>query len=325
MSRSLSRRLGGFTLVELLVVIAIIGTLAALLLPAITRAREAARQTECMNNQRQIASAMLQYDTAKGRFPGFVTYKQPGGAVLIGWVPPLFPYLGKNEIYQLANYGTASPTKINFLTCPSRAITTSAAPLSYAVNCGRLDSATTPFDSADNGVFFNTTAASPPVTQTSSYISRRDGVAHTIMFSENLDTQDWTVPADISEWRQGILWYPATSISPALNKSGGLGLANYGAGRPSSVHPGTFGITFCDQHFKLFGDDIDYRVYALLMTPNGNASISYVNEASSPPTGVTVTGEPVQTVGATTKYPTAWLQGATAGNPLIPLNESDLR
>ena len=51
----------GFTLIELLVVIAIIAILAAILFPVFAKAQEKAHQTNCMNNQRQIATAILIY------------------------------------------------------------------------------------------------------------------------------------------------------------------------------------------------------------------------------------------------------------------------
>jgi prepilin-type N-terminal cleavage/methylation domain-containing protein len=51
----------GFTLIELLVVIAIIAILAAILFPVFAKAREKARQTTCLNNQKQLATALLMY------------------------------------------------------------------------------------------------------------------------------------------------------------------------------------------------------------------------------------------------------------------------
>jgi prepilin-type N-terminal cleavage/methylation domain-containing protein/prepilin-type processing-associated H-X9-DG protein len=56
------RKTEGFTLIELLVVIAIIAILAAILFPVFAQAREKARQTSCVSNEKQLATAVIMYN-----------------------------------------------------------------------------------------------------------------------------------------------------------------------------------------------------------------------------------------------------------------------
>lgn len=121
------RSRGGWTLVELLVTVSIIGTLVALLLPAVQSAREAARRTECANNLRQIGLALSSYHGAFATFP--VGCRDDRG-LQIAWSVPLLAFVEEQDVWRAfdpsAAYNSeknrqAASTMIPVYLCPSTA------------------------------------------------------------------------------------------------------------------------------------------------------------------------------------------------------------
>jgi prepilin-type N-terminal cleavage/methylation domain-containing protein/prepilin-type processing-associated H-X9-DG protein len=94
----------GFTLIELLVVIAIIAILAAMLLPALGRARQKAEGIQCLDNHRQLANAWRMYTDDSNDVLPYASTIQPAGARPPNW-PDQFAWSGAHMDFTAGNRG----------------------------------------------------------------------------------------------------------------------------------------------------------------------------------------------------------------------------
>src|SRR3954470_15075459 len=184
-----------FTLVELLVVIAIIGTLVALLLPAVQHARESSRRSTCASNIRNLALATLQYEERFRSFPGLFEpipaerLKSESGYPNTTWAVTLLDDLERAGVAAPNKVGELTDTYVAVYVCPSDGSKTRSGPdLSYVANGGRMASVSV--EKMANGPFVNHVYHPKLLMQDGNWMDGRD---YTLAYGENVDSPSYTV------------------------------------------------------------------------------------------------------------------------------------
>jgi prepilin-type N-terminal cleavage/methylation domain-containing protein/prepilin-type processing-associated H-X9-DG protein len=277
----------GWTLVELLMVTAIIGTLVAILLPAVQQARESARRAQCQNNLRQIGVALTLHAERDGAYPVgcigckppiFPAATPPAPQRFISWNVQLLPLIEESPLYQLVDWGVASyhranrpasATVVDAFLCPS-----TEEPLSHSnsglwkgaafTDFGGLYGVEGPGHDADPndpnvtqwlrpeslGVMLYEEAVAPPQVT--------DGLSKTACVGEMAARR---LPTE-SEWVNGHNLFAQERSTPI---NGPVVLVN----EIGSPHPGGASLVFCDAHVDFVAETIEQSVLNAMLTKAG--------------------------------------------------------
>lgn len=279
--------LRGFTLVELLVVIAIIGTLVALILPAVQAAREAARRTECQSNLRQIGLAIVSHESSHQTFPigcigcRFVT-PEPGQPYVpqrfLSWNIQVLPFIEQESLFaqfdfEVTSYQSpnkeAGATVLPIFLCPSTledalqnttGLWKTLAFTDFAGIYGVEGEGRDNTDSSSahwlNSESLGVMLYEEPVTTE----EIEDGLSKTALVGELKLRR-----VAECEWANGHNVFAQEGSTP-INHTSGLG------NELGSPHPGGASVIFCDGHVQFLNEDMNQTVLNAILTKSGHES-----------------------------------------------------
>lgn len=212
--------------------------LAAMLVPAVSSAREAARRAQAMNNLKQIGLAMHNYADVNGSFPPAVLYG-PDGKTPYSWRVALLPYLEQAALYE--QYKKDEPWD-----SPNNKQVLAKMPPQFR----------DPNDAADS-TFSSYYALTGPATiffgkEGAKFLQILDGTSNTLMFVEAKRDIPWTKPEDI----------PYDKDKP-LPKLGG----HYAQG---------FIAALCDGAVRFISQNVDQTVLRALITRDGGEVLDFL-------------------------------------------------
>jgi len=221
--------------------------MAALLLPAVQAAREAARRSQCANNLKQIGLALLNYENAHKSFPPAYSVDK-NGKPLLSWRVLILPYLEQNPLYQQFHldepWDSEHNKKLIDVTvmcyrCPS------GLPLPGKTTYLTVRGKDTIFPAGEKGI---------------DIAAIRDGTSNTILVVEAGDQSavEWTKPDDFTP----------------DEKNPTKGLLGH--------HPGGFNVVMADCSVHFLSAGIDPNVLRALSTRNGGEVIRYEDLSASP-------------------------------------------
>jgi len=239
---------GTTIVIVVLVVAAVLGLFVcggvALLLPAVQAAREAARQSQCTNNLKQIALALHNYHDTYGRFPSAVTTDKDGRP-MHSWRVAILPFLQQRPLYDQYDFNQPWDSPKN------RALAGIPIP---TYQCA---SAANPALTETNYVMIvgkGTIGGLPNEKVT--FASVTDGTSNTILVVEVVGTGiQWMEPRDLS----------IDELSLMLNDGSGKG--------PSSRHPGGVHVAMADGSVRFLSNTLPPQVLRSLILRNDGQAV----------------------------------------------------